>query len=172
MKLRGTWYGVMQDVRGVEGEVAATFRSVTPIGDDGEPAEAESVVTGEFGFRFRGSPKPPLAVSAKLRDEDVEDEEVALSAAKLAGVDFGGPLGVTLKKDKVFLRFKGDSRAAGQPEEEAGFPAEFQFEGKMVDADPHARHAIFGCYEIREGSARSHFQGGYCVLWRYGRRKG
>lgn len=46
-------------------------------------------------------------------------------------------------------------------------PVEVAFECTVVNADPHARRAMFGVYRVANGSESLSLQGGACVLWLY-----
>lgn len=42
-------------------------------------------------------------------------------------------------------------------------------DGRLVDADPHARRAMVGCFDIREGIETLTLEGGGALLWEYAR---
>jgi hypothetical protein len=42
-----------------------------------------------------------------------------------------------------------------------------ELRGRLIDADPHARSAIFGTYEVLDGAELLTVEGGSCVLWHY-----
>lgn len=46
-------------------------------------------------------------------------------------------------------------------------PVTVNFDGAVRAADPHARRAIVGCYEVSRGSETLTLEGGGCVLWLY-----
>jgi hypothetical protein len=48
-------------------------------------------------------------------------------------------------------------------------PVVVALEGTLAPADPHARQALRGCYEIQQGRKTLTLDGGGCVLWQYGR---
>jgi hypothetical protein len=47
-------------------------------------------------------------------------------------------------------------------------PIAVRLEGEVVDAMPHARRAVMGCYDIAKGGKTLTLDGGACVLWLYG----
>lgn len=47
-------------------------------------------------------------------------------------------------------------------------PTSVAFECSVVNADPHARRAMVGCYAISNGGKTLTLEGGGCVLWLYG----
>jgi hypothetical protein len=42
-------------------------------------------------------------------------------------------------------------------------------DGRLVDANPHAKRAIVGCFDIREGVETLTLEGGGALLWEYAR---
>jgi hypothetical protein len=46
-------------------------------------------------------------------------------------------------------------------------PISVVVDGRIVDADPHAKRAIVGCFDIREGVETLTLEGGGAVLWEY-----
>jgi hypothetical protein len=44
-------------------------------------------------------------------------------------------------------------------------------EGTVVDADPHAKRAIYGSYDITKSDELLTLEGGGCVLWQYAGRR-
>jgi hypothetical protein len=46
-------------------------------------------------------------------------------------------------------------------------PISVTVDGRIVKADPHARRAIVGCFDIREGVETLTLEGGGAVLWQY-----
>ena len=41
------------------------------------------------------------------------------------------------------------------------------FSAEPGEADPHAKRALFGSYQVEEGADALTMQGGACVLWQY-----
>jgi len=48
-----------------------------------------------------------------------------------------------------------------------GKPGELSFTGTLTKADPHAKSAIYGHYEIVKGDIPITVEGGTCILWFY-----
>ena len=46
-------------------------------------------------------------------------------------------------------------------------PISVTVDGQIVKADPHARRAILGCFDIGEGVGTLTLEGGGAVLWQY-----
>lgn len=42
-------------------------------------------------------------------------------------------------------------------------------DGRLVDADPHAKRAMVGCFDIHEGVETLTLEGGGALLWEYAR---
>lgn len=50
-------------------------------------------------------------------------------------------------------------------------PIVVSVDGRIVEADPHAKRAIIGCFDIREGVETLTLEGGGAVLWQYAQAK-
>jgi len=51
-------------------------------------------------------------------------------------------------------------------------PVNVGFTAQVVDADPHARRAMLGCYQMEaKGSGPLSLEGGACVLWQFAEKK-
>ena len=48
-------------------------------------------------------------------------------------------------------------------------PISVSFQGKLMDADPHARLALIGIYAIDNGGDKLTLEGGSCILWQFAR---
>lgn len=46
-------------------------------------------------------------------------------------------------------------------------PVDVSFAARVVDADPHALHAVVGTYDVADKGDQVGLQGGACLLWRY-----
>lgn len=50
-------------------------------------------------------------------------------------------------------------------------PVRVSFEGSLIDADPHARQALIGCYSVGRDAGALTLEGGACVLWQFAQVK-
>lgn len=50
-------------------------------------------------------------------------------------------------------------------------PVNVSFTAQVVDADPHARRAMLGCYEMAGRGEPLSLEGGACVLWQFAEKK-
>ena len=50
--------------------------------------------------------------------------------------------------------------------------AEVRFAAEIREADPHARRALVGSYEVADKAAQIGMEGGSCVLWQYAGKGG
>ena len=50
-------------------------------------------------------------------------------------------------------------------------PIVVSVDGRVVDADPHAKRDIIGCFDILEGAETLTLEGGGAVLWQYAQPK-
>ena len=70
---------------------------------------------------------------------------------------FTVPLTGTVAGQEVTLTYKESPQA----------PLNFVFQGRVADAMPHARYAIYGTYKLEGESERSYLGGGCCLFWLY-----
>lgn len=50
-------------------------------------------------------------------------------------------------------------------------PVNVAFTAQVVDADPHARRAMLGCYQMAGQGGPLSLEGGACVLWQFAEQK-